>query len=344
MAGVPDLRGGEWSHGGCSGDWRWFALLLVWAVPVASGADLSQWTTSDVPQPNQWRGIAYGNGTFVAVANSGPPYYVPEPFRPVMTSPDGITWTPRDAPAGGWHSLAFGGGTFVAVGETTEMMTSSDGVSWTSRPTPAGTRWNSVIYANGMFVAVGNSADAPVMTSSDGVEWNLQSAPAGVWSGLVHGNGIFLAVGLQGTPGSNLLMTSPDGATWTAHDSPTDAWSGVAFGNGMFVAKSGLSPTEIALTSTDGLAWTEHPSPPTGGLVFGDGVFLSSGFDGTFSSADGVNWEATGAPVGYWILGFGGQVWIGLEASGSRIIRSGPPPAAGPAPAAAVAATPGFTG
>jgi hypothetical protein len=313
------------------------------AVPPVGSADLSEWTIEEAPQPNQWRGIAFGNGTFVAVASSGPPYAFPEPFRPVMTSPDGITWTARDAPAGGWSSLAFGGGTFVAVGETTDVMTSSDGIGWTTHPTPAGTRWSNVIYGNGVFVAVSSAPGAPVMTSVDGVNWTLQSAPDGGWGAMAYGNGTFVVVG-PAAFGPNRLMTSPDGVTWTVQDSPTDDWAGLAFGNGRFVAKAGLSPTTVALTSTDGVTWTEQASPSSAGLAFGDGVFLTSSPSGVYSSADGVTWVRTGAPEGYWVLGHGGQAWIGLELSGSRIIRSGPPAAVGPAPAVPVAAAPVFTG
>ena len=56
-----------------------------------------------------WRGVVYGNGTFVAVSNSGT-------GNRVMTSPDGITWTSRASAAdNNWSSVTYGNGTFVAV-------------------------------------------------------------------------------------------------------------------------------------------------------------------------------------------------------------------------------------
>lgn len=53
--------------------------------------------------------MAYGDGQFVAVNNDRSTYGV-------MTSLDGITWTPRYAAATEqWHGLAYGTGTFVSI-------------------------------------------------------------------------------------------------------------------------------------------------------------------------------------------------------------------------------------
>ena len=48
------------------------------------------------------RGLAYGNGTFVAVG-----------YSDTLTSPDGITWTPRPLAA---LSVTYGNGIFAGVG------------------------------------------------------------------------------------------------------------------------------------------------------------------------------------------------------------------------------------
>jgi hypothetical protein len=58
-----------------------------------------------------WQSVAYGNGTFVAVAISG--------TTQVMTSTDGINWTARTAAeANGWYAVTYGNGLFVAVTNT----------------------------------------------------------------------------------------------------------------------------------------------------------------------------------------------------------------------------------
>jgi len=81
----------------------------------------NNWIYHSVPI-NAWISVTYGNGKFVAVANSGG-------ANRVMTSPDGETWTsPVTAPeANGWTSVTYGNGLFVAVASsgTSRVMTAT---------------------------------------------------------------------------------------------------------------------------------------------------------------------------------------------------------------------------
>ncbi|MFY7731799.1 MAG: hypothetical protein ACOVRN_19920, partial [Flavobacterium sp.] len=93
---------------------------------------------------NNWTSVAYGNdssgnGIFVAVANSGT-------GNLVMTSYNGIDWTPRSSAANnGWTSVTYGNdssgnGIFVAVAYTGTgncVMTSYNGIDWTIRSSAA---------------------------------------------------------------------------------------------------------------------------------------------------------------------------------------------------------------
>jgi len=84
---------------------------------------------------SQWESVTYGNGLFVAVAQSG--------TNRVMTSTDGETWTPRTAAEENqWQSVTYGNGLFVAVASdgTNRVMTSTDGETWTPR-TAAASEW-----------------------------------------------------------------------------------------------------------------------------------------------------------------------------------------------------------
>ena len=57
------------------------------------------WTSRTSAADNKWFGVTYGNGLFVAVAQSGTD-------NRVMTSPDGITWTSRtSAVNNNWSSV-----------------------------------------------------------------------------------------------------------------------------------------------------------------------------------------------------------------------------------------------
>ncbi|TAE79470.1 MAG: hypothetical protein EAY81_11205, partial [Bacteroidetes bacterium] len=123
------------------------------------------WTIRTSAADNRWYSVTYGNGVFVAVAESGID-------NRVMTSPNGINWTIRTSAANNeWGSVTYGNGIFVAVATTgtgNRVMTSPDGINWTSRTSASDSYWYSVIHSNGIFVAVGeveNMSDI-VMTSS----------------------------------------------------------------------------------------------------------------------------------------------------------------------------------
>ena len=73
-----------------------FALLFLFSTITAAQ---TTWTSRAPAADNQWTYVAYGNGLFVAVADSGT-------GNRVMTSPDGITWTSRTSAAdNGWQSV-----------------------------------------------------------------------------------------------------------------------------------------------------------------------------------------------------------------------------------------------
>ncbi len=81
-------------------------LLMSILSQSSGGSGIQNWTQRSMPT-GDWRGIAYGNGAFVAVSYSG---------NTSATSTDnGVTWTQRSMPTGNWYSVAYGNGAFVAV-------------------------------------------------------------------------------------------------------------------------------------------------------------------------------------------------------------------------------------
>ena len=60
---------------------------------------------------DNWLSIAYGDGSFVAVADTNPNN------RVLVSTDNGVTWTtyPSVANAQTWYSITFANGTFVAV-------------------------------------------------------------------------------------------------------------------------------------------------------------------------------------------------------------------------------------
>jgi hypothetical protein len=275
---------------------------------------------NDVPRvpPGGWMDVTWGgpagNQMFVAVnwfvidyRNSYPPF---------ITSPDGITWTPRGTPnKEDWEGIVWNGNLFVAVSSGngsnvvgSNVMTSPDGITWTTRQ-PA----NSIGYFNDItwggapgqerFVAVGSNR---VQTSPDGITWTARTAPAENWEAIAWGgrpgNGVFVVTsGYSGTE-SDKVMTSPDGVSWTLHQAPrTDRWWDVAWGGPvggeLFVAVGGNGGL---MTSPDGTVWTVQQAPVQqawNGVAWNGQKFIAVGRGpNTIVSADGINWNAGAIP------------------------------------------------
>jgi hypothetical protein len=194
-------------------------MNLITNVQVSTnGTTWTRYTPfTNGPSP---KAITYGNGLFVAVANGG--------GNRVITSPDGISWTLRNASDNNdWQSVAYGNGKFVAVANTgtNRVMYSTDGISWTGLPINLGS--NKIIFADGKFTTGSNY-------STDGITWTNTNISPIIPFGIAYGNGLFVAVGQAGT---NRIAISTDATSWQLVTAPElNPWECVAYGNGKFVA------------------------------------------------------------------------------------------------------------
>jgi hypothetical protein len=286
----------------------------------------------------QWNDIAYGNGLFVAVS------YNCSTRKCVMTSSDGITWTPRTTPVGPthWMGVTYGNGLFVAVASMltlgNRVMTSPDGINWTLRTSAADNQWQSVTYGNGLFVAVADTGTGNrVMTSPDGITWTIRASAADkYWDSVTYGNGLFVAVDASLTAPSplNQIMTSPDGINWTIHTSPVSsnkAWDSVTYGNGLFVAVA--DGVTGVMTSPDGITWTTRTSAANNGwrgVTYGNGLFVAVAETGTgdriMTSPDGINWtiRTSAANNGWEAATYGNGLFVAVSDGGmiNRVMTS----------------------
>jgi len=314
-------------------------LVFVSAPPALASSPGEVWTARSAAEANQWNSVSYGNGLFVAVAQSG--------TNRVMTSPDGVTWTGRTAAsASQWTSVTYGNGTFVAVGYTGALMTSTDGVTWTGRTAAEAANWTSVTYGNGTFVAVATTGTNRVMTSTDGVTWTGRTAAeANGWASVTYGNSKFVAV--SGT-GTNRVMTSSDGVTWTARSAAeANAWQAVTFGGGVFVGVSS-DGTNRVMTSSDGVTWTARSATEANSwfrVTYGSGTFVAVAFSGTnrvMTSSDGVTWTARSATeANSWrSVTYGDEMFVAVSNNGTNRVMTSMTASAPDAPTLLVA-TPG---
>jgi hypothetical protein len=142
-------------------------------------------------------------------------------------------------------------------------MTSPDGITWTAQ-SAAGDNdsWRSVVYGNGLFVAVAAAGTDRIMTSPDGVTWTARGTNDGLtpsFFAVTFGNGRFVAF-VNSSTGARAYY-SLDGITWQPSNIVERAWEAGSFGNGIFVAlacspSTGCSagaPTTRVAYSTDGI-------------------------------------------------------------------------------------------
>ena len=338
-------------------------LLALSAILVATlialpdrslAAPGDEWTVRGAPSSAPLGSVTWGDGRFVAVGDNrtGP--------GAVLTSPDGITWTAREAVLADWTSVARGNDTFVAVSTflpalpggsaRDRVMTSPDGITWTPRVASANNDWRSIAWGNGTFVAVsdsdfGGSINDRVMTSPDGITWTNRTASAeSSWTSVAYGNGVFVAVA-KSDPDVPVgqVMTSTDGVNWTTRTPPVTAdWTSVTWGGQGFVAVAG-SGTSRVMTSPDGITWTARTAASQStwtSVAWGNGAYVAVGDGAVMTSPDGITWtgRTPAAPVGWSSVAAAPGMFVAVadgpsgDGQTARIMTSGAIPGPPPPP------------
>lgn len=280
---------------------------------------------SGYPADNDWEGVAYGNGLFVAVSSTGS-------GNRVMTSADGISWTPRtSASDSDWQAVTYGNNLFVAVG-TNAVMTSTDGITWTSRTAVNGS-WDSVAGCGGMFVAVSSVTSPYVMSSSDGITWT-QRTPSFGWD---HQQVACRETPLVFVSSSHLgrVWYSNDGITWSqgsqGHIVHIHAKAyGTVSGTGTFSwleyndydnnqSSASISTNGTSFASTGGNAVVNGWNS----MTFGNNKFVAVAQSGSNTraaySSNGSTWSlGTGIPANAWeSVAFGNNTFVAVAKSGT---------------------------
>jgi hypothetical protein len=131
--------------------------------------------------------------------------------------------------------------------------------------------------------------------------------------GIVHGNGLFVAVGNGGA-----IVTSADGESWTRQVSGTNgALSDVTYGKGRFLAVSGSGP----LTSVDGTNWARGTGPAMTSIQFINGGFVGASANGLsagsiYFSEDGAVWRSISVAAAATSVTHGNGVYVAVGLTG----------------------------
>ncbi|HMO66353.1 MAG TPA: hypothetical protein PKE47_14200, partial [Verrucomicrobiota bacterium] len=238
----------------------------------------------------------------------------------ILTSPDGVNWTPELPPLTLTNALFLGVGgrtnLAVAAGARGALMispaafpdlvtTNAGGIISTSRINLLGLEWQAA--ASGVTNALqGVAADAErivvvgdegaVLTSPDGTNWTARTIPGRplLTSVAAHPGG-YVATGRGGA-----LFTSPDAVTWTPRATGTTNWLYRVrhFGGRLLAVGQGGT----LLTSTNTVDWTPHATGTTAWLndvTHAGGAWFLVGNQGTVRfSTSLADWTDAAAITG----------------------------------------------
>ena len=253
-------------------------------------------TTTNLPSPIDWSNCAYGNGKFVAIAESE---FGQSKTNQYATSIDGVSWNIGTFPGSGteipdgiwsWRDIVYGNGRFVAVADEGIVAMSTNGTTWTlteiaeDSTTVTGRH---VAFGGNYFVVM--SRQGPTWwQSTDGITWTAYDTPAvplggGMTvKGLTYGQGSFVAItGDWDSTASRIWHKKPSETTWTETFTSTNISQieHLVYGNNLFIAKD-TTTSKIFYNYTNGIGnWYEVanalPSPGNYILGYGQGVFVA---------------------------------------------------------------------
>ncbi len=257
--------------------------------------------------------------------------------NPPVTAWTPATSLPAGFPAATNFSAVTFSGAFVALGAEGSILTSADGLTWTppgSATNPVlSAGMNGIAFLAGVYVAVGNGGK--IFTSSDLVTWT-QAIVLGVVSDDLYSvsvlNGVFVATGANGR-----LLTSTSGSTWVVQNSNTpNALRGAAFRSTPTVLTVVVGDAGTIVTSTDGISWTATtlPGAPNLRSVTNGGAltssqpagarFLAVGQGGTVVFSDDASiWSSPSTPPGSADLArviFTPGMYVAVGAAGANAI------------------------
>ena len=253
------------------------------------------WTPQTFGTTNNIQEIAYNGSLFVAVGDGGA----------IATSPDGITWTQRNASqtitGNNLEDVTWNGTHWIAVGFNGTIATSLNGTSWNLATSGTTQSLRGVTWDGNQAIVVG--ANGTVLKSSDLSTWTTATTVPltnqfddVVYRQLGATSGQFIAVGQTGA-----VMTSTDGDVWTAVSVPTsENLEAVTFDEDKIVAV-GLNGAIV--NSEDGVVWqvaTQVPNSLALHEVKHDGNrFWAAGSTGNLMySVDGAIWNAISSGTG----------------------------------------------
>lgn len=268
------------------------------------------WTrqTSGLGTGSYLAGVAWTGSLYIAVGIAGT----------IVTSPDGVSWTPATSgTAEVLRAVAWTSSRALAVGNAGRVQISTNGTTWTFAPALTTAGLNAVAWASGVNRVIAADGGS-VLTSLQDTGWTIRATgTTQPLYGIIWAGNKFVTVGSGG-----VVALSTDGASWTVGGTGagTDVLLSVAWNGSNTFAAVGYGPNGAILrTSADANLWATKTSSATATLysvAWCGNQFVVVGGGGTvLTSSTGATWtsQSTGGTTAY----------RGLTCSSNQIVAVG---------------------
>lgn len=229
---------------------------------LARSADGSIWEVASLPNTtndNPYAGFAAIGTTIIGIPPSGDAWVA-------RSTDDGASWTTAAVIPSGSQAPFVLGGLFVVLTGTTTYYTSPDGILWASRTAPA-VLYQRGIFNGVCFAAIAANPSTTVYTSTDAITWTSRTVPS-INLGMVRsvGSALLLFPHFYSSGSAAYLRSTDGGATWTSHTTAAgpgyeyvtsaEELDGVLYVESNF---NGSSAHGTIYKTTDGISWSaEH--------------------------------------------------------------------------------------
>lgn len=290
-------------------------------VTLSSSINISdparEFTTRNSGVTTKLQGTATNGTLAVAVGDGGK----------ILSSTDGVTWTPRSIPEYAAHitfrGITWDGNRFVSVGRDYNydipvpgwvglIYTSADGITWTQRyrASNGGTSLNAIAWTGGKMIAVGESGT--ILSSTDATTWTAVTIPglgAPNVAGIAWGGGKFVITAYTPNNGTCRVFTSTNGLDWINTSTGVGVldWQDlrkISWLNDRFVASGWYSSLRTSTDEGQTFTTTRPQTEQTPAMAFGDGIYFAAGVNHSNATADvdvlsldGTNWYSFPAPT-----------------------------------------------
>jgi hypothetical protein len=179
---------------------------------ISYSTNLTNWVYSVSGNTEDIKTISWGETFFFAGADA----------NTLITSSDGVTWTPSTGPFGGSGASIvashYANGIYLIGSSFGEIATSTGSTTFTLRNSNISSPVNSFVYNNGVFVAGGSSGD--ITTSQDVNVWTQRLNLGGLRKVFVESYGTgFIAVIDDLTSNDVSIRVSTNGIVWNTYAS-----------------------------------------------------------------------------------------------------------------------------